>query len=231
MRKLIMIALAVFILTTPAYAEEMSSDSTGDGIVNGMGQRIVRGAVNLVTGIVEVPAQIIKGFNNGCPHIENELGSKTVGTVVGIFRGVSHAGGRMSWGALELLGFWAASPASNIGVGIPLDAEHAWEEGTQYDLFDPSFGEAAVTPVSKKLVDGVVNGVFGVAEFPGQILLGADEGNALYGVVKGLWYWASREAYGITNIYSCLVPNPEDNLGAHLPDDRPWTELAAQLEA
>jgi len=217
--RLVMVALlAVALTASSVYA-------SNESIAEGMANKAVRGIVNLVTGIVELPVQIYKGFDKGFEPIENEVASKTVGAVLGIFRGVGHAAGRMSWGALELVGFWAANPADNKGVGVPLDAEYAWEEGTQYSIFEPSL-EEGVKPVGRKLLRGLGDGLLGIAELPGQTLKGIDEGNALVGLGRGLWFWASRTVYGLGSLYSCIVPNPEDNPGYAFEEQYPWDALS-----
>ncbi len=240
--------LAVFMMTSVGYAGDgpvavstssssstatasVSSYSSDDGsassILTGMAQKAFRGIVNLTTGFVEFPAQIYKGFEAGCPKAENELCSKGVGTVLGIFRGVSHSVGRTVWGAVDLASFWAASPEEN--PGLPLDAEYAWERGERHSLFDPSFTEGAINPVGSKLIQGLANGIFGIAELPGQTLQGIDNGDPIIGFGKGIWHWFSREAYGIAGVLSCIVPNPSDNPGASLDGEYPWSTLEDQV--
>ncbi len=205
-----------------------SSNAIASEVCDGMKDRAVRGVTNLVTGIVEWPFQIKKGYTNGVSFIENEAGSKTVGTILGFFRGIGHAGGRMSSGAVELFGFWAVSPDDNDGVGVPLDAEYAWEEGEQYSIFKPNLTEG-VKPWFRKLGRGLGNGFLGILEVPGQIKKGADDGNVAKGVGKGVWYWFSREVYGMGDIMSSFVPNPEDNMGAvHFEEEWPWEALTAE---
>lgn len=222
MKKTFLMFFVMVFAATSAFA-------SSEELLEGMGKKAVRGAVNLISAPIEFPAQIIKGFRNGVEPIENQALSKVVGTVLGIFRGISHAAGRFSWGALELVGFWTANPADNEGVGVPLDAEYAWEEGVQYSIFEPSF-EEGVKPIGHKLVRGVGNGFFGIAEVPGQTLRGASEGNVFKGVVKGFWYWFSRGAYGITNIVTALAPNPPDNPGVAFNGEWPWTVLSEEME-
>lgn len=222
MKKFLLVVLMLSLMTTSALA---ATDDFGEG----MAMKFKRGIVNLFTGIIEVPAQIMKGYDKGFDHIENEAGSKVVGTVLGFFRGFSHAGGRMSWGALELFGFWAANPLDNEGIGIPLDAEYAWEEGTQYNYFDPSL-EEGIKPIFRKLGRGLGNGLLGIAELPGQTMKGFDEGEPVKGVVKGVWYWFSRGVYGLGDIYTTLSPNPPDNLGVAFDTKWPWDTLSDQTD-
>lgn len=213
--------IAVLVVSGMLMASQVSAGEVADG----MGDRFQRGVKNFFTSIIEFPMQIKKGYNNGVSFIENEAGSKTVGTVLGIFRGVSHWGGRMSSGAIELFGFWAVSPEDNDGVGIPLDHEDAWEDGTQYSLFEPSF-EEGIKPIGRKIGRGFGNGLLGILELPGQIKKGADEGNVVKGVGKGFWYWMSRGVYGMKDLTSALAPNPVDNKGVHFEEEWPWDALS-----
>jgi len=222
MRRIIALTLVILLMTSTVYAAT-------DDAVQGMGAKAIRGAVNLFTGILEVPMQVYKGFNKGFEFIKNEAGSKTVGAILGLFRGFGHAAGRMSWGALELFGFWSANPEDNVGVGIPLDAEYAWEMGEQYSIFEPSL-EEGVKPIGRKLGHGLANAFLGIAELPGQTINGTLEGNAIKGLGRGIWFWFSRELYGIGSIFSCIVPNPEDNPGYPFDGKWPWSALYAEVE-
>ncbi len=216
MKKVLMLVLIMGMMASPVFASDIGE---------GMAKKATRGVVNLFTGIIEFPVQIMKGYNNGFDPIENEVGSKTVGTVLGFFRGIGHAGGRMSWGALELFGFWAANPIDNDGVGVPLDAELAWEDGEQYSIFEPNLGEG-IKPIGRKLGRGLANGFLGIAELPGQIKKGVDEDEIIKGTIRGFWYWMSRGVYGLGDIYSCIVPNPEDNPGHAFEEEWPWDAIA-----
>jgi len=222
MKKIMILVMAVmFLLPTTAFA-------SSDDVVDGMVHKAVRGAINLVTGIVEFPVQIIKGYDNGFEPVgNNAVLSKTAGTVVGVFRGVVHAVGRTGWGALELFGFWTVNPVNNDGVGIPLDAKYAWEKGEQYSIFSPNLQEG-LAPIGRKLIRGIVNGLLGILELPGQTIKGAHDGNVAVGLGKGVWYWFSREVYGLGEIYSCLLPNPEDNLGVAFEETYPWQALIGE---
>ena len=174
----IILALVLTVFMVSAFDTRADSHKGGDGIVDGMVDKATRGLVNTVTGIVELPRQICKGYQNGCGFIDNEVGSKSVGTILGVLRGVTHAAGRTGHGMFELAGFWTANPADNDGVGVPLDAEYAWEDGEQYSIFEPSLGEG-VKPYGAKLVRGVGNAVGGILEVPGHIKKGAEDGNVI----------------------------------------------------
>lgn len=213
--------LAVGLLVAGWIGMGAAQAASTEEVVQGMGQKAVRGAVNSVTGFVEFPMQIYKGYKNGCGLIKNEAGSKTVGTVLGFFRGISHAAGRTAWGGMELVGFWTAAPRVD-NFGTPLDAPYAWQNGTQYSIFKPTLKEG-VTPIGQKLVHGLADGFAGIAELPGQIVKGVDEGTVATGVGKGVWYWFSREVYGFGGVLTCLVPNPKDNPGFAMETEWPWS--------
>ena len=184
----------------------------------------------MVTGIVELPMQVYKGYDKGFGPIKNKPCSKTVGTILGIFRGFGHAAGRTSWGALELFGFWTANAPDNDGVGVPLDAKYSWQMGEQYSLFKPSLAEG-VQPIGRKLVRGLTNTFLGFTELLGQPLKGANEGRVVPGLAKGVWFWASRQFfYGFGNILTCLVPNPEDNPGYAFNGKWPWSALLGEAK-
>lgn len=220
MKKLIVLIILSLLLTSTPYVEAAD-------IVEGMVRKGGRGIINLVTGIFEIPAQIYKGYKKGFEPIEDEAASKVVGTVLGIFRGFGHAAGRMSWGALEIVGFWTANHEDNKGVGIPLDAEYSWEMGKQYSIFEPTL-EEGVQPIGKKLGRGLANTFVGIAELPGQTLRGSSDGNIVKGLVKGIWFFFSREVYGLGSIFTCIVPNPETNPGYAFNTEWPWETLAEE---
>ena len=222
MRKLVIAALIVLLLTPAVFA---STENIGEG----MKEKAKRGAINLCTGIVEVPMQVYKGYTNGLDLIKNKPLSKGVGAILGLFRGFGHAAGRVGWGATELFGFWTANHEDNDGVGIPFDAEYAWEMGEQYSVFKPTLGEG-VKPIGRKLVRGLADAFVGIAELPGQAIRGKNEGNVWKGIGKGFWFWLSREVYGMGNIMTCIFPNSPDNPGYPLSDELPWTALTEELK-
>jgi len=220
MKKLVVATVILFLSAVPAWASTMD-------VPLGMGHKARRGLVNLVTGILEVPMQTVKGYQHGVSFIKNGFGSKSLGTIFGLFRGFGHAGGRMGWGMLELVGFWSVNPEDNEGVGIPLDADYAWEEGTRYSLFEPSFSEG-VQPIGRKFIRGLANTLFGVLEVPGQAMQGAKDGNILFGVGRGFWYWWSRELYGFGNLAMSLTPNPKGNPGVAFEGEWPWSGITEE---
>ena len=240
MKKLFMGLLTIGCLTgyiARAADDDMWNEEFGgyyapsDEVLPGMGKKAVRGAVNIVTGIVEWPMQTYKGYTNGLGFIKNKPTSKAVGTVVGfLFSGPGQAASRMLWGGMELFGFWTANRVDNKGIGVPLDAQYSWQIGTKYDVFDPTLKEG-LKPYGRKLVYGLADGFLGIAELPAQIVAGAREGETVKGIGKGFWYWWSREVYGLGGIGSvlgCLASNPEDNPGHTYKGEWPWSELVEE---
>ena len=225
MRKSILcICLAAAIL---AVSVPTAQAATPEQLFTGMGHKLLRGAINTLTGWVEFPVQINKGFKRGFAGNEN---NKVCGTIGGIFAGVWHTVGRTLSGVGDIAGFWAADPASNENVGIPLDAEYAWEEGTGYDLYKPNFGEATVQPIANKLGRGFGNALFGFVEFPGQIVKGIKNGAPDLGIVKGLWYWYSREIDGTFDICTFPLPNPKDTKALPFDEKWPWSALGDSMQ-
>ena len=75
----------------------------------------------------------------------------------------------------------------------------------------------------------MANGFLGIAELPGQIKKGSEEGELVKGIGKGVWYWFSRGVYGLGDIYSCIVPNPTDNPGHAFEEEWPWDALSEKV--
>ncbi len=203
------------------------ASAASDELLPGMGQKLWRGIVNTFTGWVEFPAQIIKGYNEG---FMDDEGNKIGGVIVGVFDGIGHSAGRTIHGTMELATFWAADPMSNDGVGIPLDAEYAWEAGDPYNIFEPTLMDGAVMPVGRKLFRGLGNGLLGVAELPGQIVKGVQQGAPDLGIVKGVWYTLSREAHGLKDVTTCILPNPDETKALAFDEEWPWDALAESIQ-
>jgi len=183
--------------------------------IGGMGKKFARGVTNVFTGWIEIPTQISKGYKKAC------FG----GACVGVFTGLWHFVGRTFSGFGDMSGFWAADPASNEGVGIPLDAECAWEEGMHYSLTNPSFGDATITPIGKKITRGLGNAAFGFLEVPGQLVKGMRNKACDWGAGKALWYWFSREMDGVYDLATAPFPNPKDTMGLAFDEEWPWTAI------
>jgi len=211
----IVLILSLTLLSATAYAD-------AEELVTGMAKKLWRGLVNTFTGWIEIPAQTIKGAERGFADDED---NKIMGVGAGLVRGVYHAVGRTMWGASEFAGFWAASPESNESIGLHLDAEYAWEEGTPDYFLKSDFLEGTLAPMGNKFLRGVGNAVGGVLEVPGQIAKGIENAAPDIGIIKGVWYWFSREVGGMYDIITCLFPNPEDTKGMAFDEKWPWSAL------
>ncbi len=216
---LLAVALSVTFATTAYCASEE--------LLEGMAQKFWVGLVDTFTGWVELPAQVIKGYNEGFMDDEN---NKILGVVVGVFDGLGHSAGRTFSGLTNLFGFWAASPEDNRGIGLPLDAEYAWEEGEAYDVFDPDLVEGGLKPVGRKLMKGLSNTLLGFVELPGQIVKGVEEGAPDLGIVKGFWYWWSREVNGFSGIMTCVLPDHSETKGLAFDEEYPWEALVERMQ-
>lgn len=222
MKKTLSIIVAVLFLfaAAPAFAADAPKD-----LVNGMGAKAYRGAVNTVTGMAEIPMQVSKGYEK----------DGVIGGVVGIFTGVWHAAGRTISGAFELAGFWSADLESNEGMGVTLDAEYAWEKGEKASLSSPSVEKATFDPMGMKLLRGFGNTVFGLAEVPGQIMKSIHTPAAEIkifdaGIGKGLWYFISREIVGASDLASFLLPGPADTKAMNFDEKWPWSALGTEFQ-
>ena len=210
---------AAFIASPMVMADEMT-------VPERIGKKAVRGAIDLVTGIVELPMQVVKGYQNGCGPIKKEPASKAVGTILGFFRGLGHSAGRVTHGGRELFCCWSADQPSNKGIGVPFDAERSWEMGEQYSYFKPNLKEG-VAPVGRKLLIGVSNSFTGIVEIPNQIVKASnDDNNLVVGAGKGFYYFVSRTVYGVTDMMFFLVPNHVETYGYPYSSKYSWGEIS-----
>lgn len=221
-KELITILLLAMFLTLAAAAY---ADS--DVMLSNMGAKLKLGIANTFTGWMEIPVQAYKGSKQG--YFGDER-NKLAGALAGTLEGICAGTGRTISGISDIVGFWALDPASNDGVGIPLEAQKAWEQGEVYDLLNPSLEEATITPVAKKLGRGLINTVFGVAEIPGQIVKGVKERSIDLGIIKGLWNFLSREISGLSDLVTACLPTPKDVTGNTFDKDWPWTDLCENIK-
>ncbi len=195
----------------------------------GMANKAARGFVDTLTGWIEWPMQTWKGYEHGVSFIKNEAGSKTVGVLKGlILSGPGYAIGRTGSGLGELFGFWTANRPDNNGIGSTLDAEFVWDEGKAYSMFEPSL-EEGLKPYGRKFVHGVANAVGGICEIPSQIKKGANGtggANVGTGIVKGFWFFLSREWVGWGDTFGgFLFPNHNDTVGRGWEEKWAWSAL------
>jgi len=226
MRIMVALLLAVFAISTCAYA---ASENIGTGMVD----KAVNGGINLLTGWIELPMQVYKGYDKGLKDLNREGPSKVVGGIVGIFRGLIHGAGRTIWGAYELVTFWAANPPDNQGVGVPLDAKYSWEMGEQYCIDKPTLPEGC-KPIGTKLINGVTDTLLGIVEVPAQITKSVNDSdkysNVFVGTLRGIWYWFSREVNGVANLGSFILPNPAETMGYAYNSKWPWTKTETKVK-
>ena len=104
------------------------------------------------------------------------------------------------------------------------------EEGTGYDFGKPDFTEATVKPIGNKLLRGLGNAVFGIAEVPGQIAKGAKLKAPDFGIIKGFWYWIGREIDGIYDICTFPLPNPTDTKALSFDEKWAWSALGDNMK-
>jgi putative exosortase-associated protein (TIGR04073 family) len=207
----------VLLLAVPVHAA-----GAGKKCTSAVGNKFMRGATNLLTGWVELISQTKKGYENG---FLGYVDDKISGILSGMIAGVWYATGRTLSGAVDLAGFWAADPKDNEEIGIPLDAEYAWQEGEPYDFTDPNFAAATISPMGNKLTRGAQNALCGIAELPGQIAKGCKNRAPDAGISKGLWYFCSREIDGIGDLVGFAMPGPKDTKGVVFDEEYPWGAL------
>ena len=222
MFKKIAVALVAILFIVSASAAYAAGDTC-----TVIGEKCKRGLVNTFTGWMELPFQVKKGFNEGFKGDENH---KVMGVVTGLVRGVFNSIGRTISGVVDVVGCWAVAPADNEGAGLALGAKNAWDDSAVYDIADPSLEVATFEPMGKKFMRGLGNGLFGIAEFPGQIVKGVKEGTPIAGIGKGIWYFVSREISGLYDLATMPFPTPEESLGIHFEQEWPWTDLCDNIK-
>ena len=203
--------IAVFLFSFNVFA---STTNYGEGVI----QKVKHGGINTLTGWLEVPFQVVKGYNNG---IGDDHKFKLVGGFCSIFRGIAYGIGRTTSGIVSLATFLLPNPKSNQGVGIPLDAEYVWEKGTQYSIF-----KDGIKPVGKKALRGLIDTAAAIADFPGQIIKGFNEAKPVIGFGKAIVFPMGRIIYGAYSLATFAFPNPVDNYGYPIEEKYPWDALA-----
>lgn len=214
-RTLSVLIAALFLFSaSAAYAGDCGE------LVQGMGSKLWRGSVNTVTGWVEIPVQVHKGYQK-CSFL---------GGFWGIFKGVWCAAGRTISGAGEVATFWSADPESNEGIGVPLDSEYAWQNCGAPEEAECDFEKAVFYPMRDKFLRGVGYSLFGVAEVPGQIGKGIKCPSWDLGLIKGIWYFVGREAEGALDLTTFWLPNPCDTKAVKYDEKWPWSALGDELQ-
>lgn len=213
LKEMCLLLVAVFMFSSFALAQENAAER--------MAHKAWVGGVNLLTGVLEVPYQIVKGTKRGFAGTENAF----IGGIAGFFRGIVHAIGRSAAGAIDLVGFWLPNPPDNEGVGIPLDAKYVWEEGEAYSVFDEG-----LEPVGRKLLRGLGNSAGATLEFPGQLVKGFKNNDPVMGILKSLWYPAGRLYGGVADVATCLIPTATEQYGEPFTEEYPWDAIAGKYD-
>jgi putative exosortase-associated protein (TIGR04073 family) len=198
-----------------------------DCVVTGMAEKGSRGLANLASGWFEIPMQIHKGYNAGIPSIEAPAGSRSLGALQGLFRGVFHAVGRTAWGAVELAGFWTRNPTGNEHLMPLLDGNYAWEQGTKKPFRCPDV-DSGINRVGMRFERGIRNVTGAVPEIPGQFLKADGERRVYIGLPKGIWFAGSRIVYGVADAVLFPFAGPENNLGVPFEEVEGWDALAGK---
>lgn len=217
----IMVALIALVYAPVAQA------ATAD-MGMGMSKKLQRGVTNALTGFIEVPAQTIKGAKSGVQKIDTPQISHPLGTVVGFCRGIHQGTGRTLSGVQDTAGFWAADHKDNVGYGVPLDAEYAWEDGTQFQMLEPNIGDGMGAPMGSKLVRGAGDFLFSPLELVGHTGTGIKDSNPGAGILQGIYFSASRMYTGGTDAALFALPNPKDTVGNQFDYAYPWGALKGE---
>ncbi len=201
----------------------LSASAAEDQVISGMAEKGTHGLVNILTGWFEVPMQVYKGYNKGIAAVEAPAASRSLGTVAGFFRGISHAVGRTGWGLVQLGGFWTSNPTSNEHLMSLLDDEYAWQNGDRKEMYSDFNNN--LNRVGTRFERGVRNLVGSITEFPGQIRKADAEKRVYVGIPKGIWFTGSRFVYGVSDMLLVLVPGPGENLGVPYDEVDGWDAL------
>jgi putative exosortase-associated protein (TIGR04073 family) len=220
MRKIlsVLIILSFLISITSVYA-------LGPNYFEASAEKGKHGIINTFTGWLELPYQVLKGLQNGSPeNNKNDL----VGGVLGIFRGIVHGIGRTASGILQLVTCLLPNHQDNQGVGVPLDNEYAWQEGTEYCLLKDGF-----LPLNEKALRGLTDAVGGVLEFPYQLKNASQQDSVkggLLGVCKAIIYPVARVISGVFDLATLFLPNDSKTYGQPFDTKYPCPGLAELQE-
>jgi len=202
----VIVFLLCLVLSFSAYGEEKYVKSSVE--------KAKQGFTNLITGWLELPYQVVKGYKHGFGHKGK---NKILGGTLGIFRGVVYGVGRTADGAYEVVTFALPNPRNNEGVGIPLDSRNVWEEGSRYSVMHNGFG-----PVGRKVKRGVINSVFGIFELPAQIGKGFSQDKPIKGLAKAIVFPLGRISSGVYDVVTFFLPNDSEGFGFPLSEKHPW---------
>ncbi len=198
--------LCLVLFAAPARADGFAAT---EDFFKACGNKILRGAADVLTGWVEVVNQPVKKTWRDGP---------VSGLTLGLLKGVWYGIGRTAHGAVELATFPLPNHQSNEDVGVPLDAEFSWEEGAPAR----QYGQ----PIGNKLVRGVIDLFTFWLELPAQPAEGTRQRGAGHGctvgLVKGIWFTLGRAASGVQETALFFFPNPVDTAGYPFSNLRAW---------
>ena len=208
---LCLIAL-VFSLAFTVHAVE---DCWAYGAVN----KITRGCVNIVTGWTELPLQTYYGYEEGVDYgvvnlRENPAASRSLGTIIGLGRGIGHALGRTVWGVVDVVTFWAKAPTDDPDSQLLLDREYVWNERKPVNFSEPTI-KAGARKIGYRATRGVDEIFFSLPEIPCQTQLYWEKyGNETFalGILNGVWLAGSRIFNGAADLLFCWLPGYESSL-------------------
>ena len=192
-----------------------------DSYVCGMTEKGAHGLASVVTGWVEFPMQIKKGYDRGVPSVAAPAASRSLSTLAGIGRGVTHTLGRTVWGAWELVTFWAPDHTSNADLLLLQDSAYAWQKGTMQPFACPGWRDG-FERLGLRLERGIDDFVGGFLEVPGQIKKADAAGNFWPGIPMGFYCMAARLVDGFGNIVLVGLPGPVDNLMVPFEEVKAW---------
>jgi len=203
-----LLVVAVLLCSIPAYAQ-------APGYIEGAFEKAKHGITNTITGWLELPIQIGKGWENG---VGEDGDNKLLGALGGILRGLQHGLGRTLQGMVQLATFPLPNPATNEGVGVPLDAEFAFEQGEQYSIL-----QDGIEPIGEKAFRGATNLLLGVLDGPAQLTKGFRTERPFLGMLKSLVYPVTRIVYGVYELGTAALPNDTETYGYPLEETYPWS--------
>jgi len=183
--------------------------------------------VNMVTGWYEFPMQICKGYQRGVERIEAPAASHSLGMLLGVPRGLSHAVGRTAWGCIQFAGFWTRNPTTSRDLRQLFDSEYSWEMGDLKPMMCPKL-EDGIERASERCVRGFGNIAGTLTEIPGQIRKADAEQRVFVGLPKGIWYAGSRAIYGVADFALFLVPGYEQSMGVPFDEVYGWDALGGK---
>ncbi len=182
--------------------------------------KLQQGIINSLTGWLEIPFQIAKGYKYG---VGEEGKAKFIGAFLGIFRGVIHSLGRTTSGMLQLLTFPLPNPKDNHNIGIPLDSEYVWEEGRQYFLL-----KEGLEPIGNKIIRGSYNAFLGILDMPAQLIKGFNQDKPFVGIYNSIAFPISRIIYGVSDLATFILPNSSQTYGYPWEEKYPWDAFSME---